>query len=839
MSDVNFKRMDKKWQDKWKKERIFEVLENTKKEKFYCLEMFPYPSGSGLHIGHAFNYTLGDAQARFWRLKGKNVLYPVGFDSFGLPAENAAIKVGKHPKEYTKNSIKYFSKQQYSIGLSYDWSRIISSHEPEYFKWDQWIFLKLFEKGLAYKKEASVNWCPKCNTVLANEQVHNGKCEYHGDVSVEIKHLNQWYFKITDYAEELNDFSGLKDWPELIKKAQKNWIGKSYGCEILFDVNNEKWPIFTTRPDTIFGVSFMVISAQHSRLMEIVTEPQRKEVESFLKKLKSVSEKLKDYGELDKEGIFTGSYAINPLTKEKIPIYVGDFVLSDYGSGMVMAVPAHDGRDFDFAIKYKLPIKEVIKPIKKLEDKKTITKKVEKTKNKLFQPYHGEGILVNSGEFSGLESENARKKIIKYLENKKVGREKIQYKLRDWLVSRQRYWGTPIPIVNCEKCGIVPLPENQLPLNLPDKVNFGKGNPLETNKSWINTNCPKCKGKAKRESDTMDTFVNSSWYYLRYCDTKNDKIIFDKKKVDYWCPIDFYIGGKEHATMHLIYFRFYTKFLRDLGILNFDEPAIKLFNQGIVYGEDGRKMSKSLGNVVDPMGIINKYGADSLRMLLVSIASPDSDSNWSSKGVENCNKFLKKIYNYFKNVKIGVSNDKIESKKNKTIIDVEEDMKNLKYNLAIIKIKKLFDYFPNEVDKDTLEVFLKLLHPFCPHLTEELWEFIGHKDFISLSSWPVPDKNKINEKFEKEEQMIENLIWDLNSIIKLMKTKGKKINNAFVYSLPNELEIFERNLSLLKEKTGLNINIYSVSDPEVKSGKLDSEGKSKKVKPGKPGIWVY
>ncbi|MEX0920471.1 MAG: leucine--tRNA ligase [Candidatus Pacearchaeota archaeon] len=824
-SGYDFKKIEKKWQDRWKEKKIFEVKSDSKKEKFYCLEMFPYPSGSGLHIGHSFNYTLGDVQSRFWRMKGKNVLYPAGYDSFGLPAENAAIKAGEHPKNYTKKSIKYFSKQQYALGLSYDWSRMIATHEPDYFRWDQWIFLKLFEKGLVYKKKASVNWCPKCNTVLANEQVHNGRCEYHADTDVEIRHLDQWYFKITDYVEELNDFSKLEGWPSLIKKLQKNWIGKSYGTEILFEVNGEKWPIFTTRPDTLFGVSFMVISAQHSRLMEIVTDDRKEEVKKFLKKVKTVSEKSQGDDEMEKEGVFTGSYAINPLNKDKVPIYAGNFVLAEYGSGMVMAVPAHDQRDFEFAVKYDLPIKVVIEP-KDYE--------IYERNGRLARAYTGEGYLVNSGEFNELESQKAKEEIRKSLEKKKSGTKKVQYRLRDWLVSRQRYWGTPIPIVNCDKCGSVPVPEKNFPVELPDKVDFGKGNPLETNEKWINTKCPKCGGKARRETDTMDTFVNSSWYYLRYCDPDNNKKIFDSKKADYWCPIDFYIGGKEHATMHLIFIRFYTKFLRDLGLLDFDEPVIKLFNQGMVQGEDGRKMSKSLGNVVDPMETIKKYGADSLRLFIVSVASPDSDFNWSDGGVENSYKFIKKVYNYFSEVKIGKPDERTESKLNRLIIEIENDLENIKYNLAIIKLKKLFESLPSEIDKKVLERFLKLLHPFCPHITEELWEGIGNKGFISVSEWPNADKKKINEKFEKQEQATENLINDINSVLRIVRSKGSNPKTVFIYVLPNEIEGFEKGIDLIKKSSGLDVRVYSVSDKE----RYDPENKSKKVKPGKPGIYL-
>ncbi|HUS50426.1 MAG TPA: leucine--tRNA ligase, partial [Candidatus Paceibacterota bacterium] len=487
---INFKAIEKKWQKKWEKKKIFNVQTNSKKNKFYCLEMFPYPSGSGLHMGHALNYTIGDIYARFKRMNGLNVLYPMGYDAFGLPAENAAIEVKEHPKKYTEDAIQNYIKQQKSLGLSYDWERTIKTCDKEYYKWNQFFFLKFLEKGLVYRKKSPVNWCPKCNTVLANEQVHNGKCWRHSNTDVKIKYLKQWFIKITNYAEELLDSIDNLKWPNRIKIMQKNWIGKSQGTEIDFEVNGEKWPIFTTRPDTIYGVTFMVISIQHLRLMELVIKEKKSEITKFLKKFKSVSEK--NIGEFEKKGVFTGSYAINPLTNKKIPIYAGNFVIADYGSGMIMAVPAHDERDFAFAKKYKIPIKVVIKPKQNTKEKKEI--------------YSGKGFLINSQEFNGISSAEAINKITKHLEKKKIGRKVVQYKLKDWLISRQRYWGTPIPIVYCDKCGIVPIDEKDLPVLLPGRVKFGKGNPLETNYNFVSTKCPKCGNKAKRETDTMDTF---------------------------------------------------------------------------------------------------------------------------------------------------------------------------------------------------------------------------------------------------------------------------------------------------------------------------------------------
>jgi len=813
---INFEAVEKKWQDRWEKKKIFNVKEDRKKKKFYVLEMFPYPSGSGLHMGHAFNYTIGDIYARFKRMQGFNVLYPMGYDSLGLPAENAAIKEGEHPKKYTEKSVKNFIKQQKSLGLSYDWERMIMSHKPEYYKWDQWIFLKMLEKGLAFKKKAPVNYCPKCKTVLANEQVVNGKCWRHTDINVEIRSLEQWFLKITDYAEELYDkIDSLKEWPEDVKAMQKNWIGKSYGYDIDFEINGEKWKIFTTRPDTLYGVTFMVISAQHPRLMELVTKEQKKEVEKFLKKIKSTSEK--DLEELEKEGAFTGSYAVNPATGEKVPVYAGNFVVADYGSGMVMAVPAHDQRDFEFAKKYDIPIKVVINP-----DAYSLNP------DKMVRAFTGQGKLVNSGEFDGMLSRDAIDEI-----GKKFGKKTVNYKLRDWLISRQRYWGTPIPIIYCDKCGIVPVPEKDLPVKLPDKVKFGAGNPLKTNEKWINVKCPKCGGKAKRETDTMDTFVNSSWYYLRYCDSKNDKEIFDKKKVKYWMPIDVYIGGKEHACMHLIYFRFYTKFLRDLGLIDIDEPAVLLFNQGMLHGDDGAVMSKSRGNVVLPEEISKKYGIDTARLFLVSMASPDKDVQWSEKGIEGSWKFVKKVVNYFDNVKFGKSNEKVEHKINKGIKEITEDIENFKYNLAVIKLREIFDAIENEeVSKDNLESFVKLFSVFCPHVAEEIWEKIGGKNFVSLADWPSADEKKINEKFDKIDKAVEKTVSDILNILKILESKKGSAKRVYVYVLPNEIEFYSENE--LSKRVGKEVKVFAVND----KNKYDPQGKAGKTKPGKPAIFV-
>jgi len=818
--EINFSKIELKWQKKWEEKKIFEISEDSKKEKFYVLEMFPYPSSSGLHIGHALNYTIGDIYARFKRMQGFNVLYPMGYDSLGLPAENAAIKEKTHPEEYTEKSTKNFMKHQKMLGISYDWSRIVNTSKPEYYRWDQWIFLKMLEKGLAYRKKASVNWCPLCKTVLANEQVHNGKCWRHEDIEVEVKNIEQWFLKITNYAEELLDKIDSLDWPARTKAMQKNWIGKSYGTEINFDINKEKWSIFTTRPDTVYGVTFMVVSAQHPKLFDLVTEKQKKEVEKFLKKLKSVSEK--EFEAMEKEGVFTGSYAINPMTNERVPVYAGNFVIADYGSGMVMGVPAHDQRDYEFAKKYEISIKVVIDPI---------GIEIEKPE-KMTHAYTEKGNLINSGNFNGINNEEAKKKITEYLEKRKLGKKVVQFKLRDWLISRQRYWGTPIPVVYCDKCGIVPVNEKDLPVELPKEVKFGKGNPLLTNEKWIKIECPKCRGLARRETDTMDTFVNSSWYFLRYCDSKNNKEIFDKKKVKYWMPIDQYIGGAEHACMHLIYFRFYTKFLRDLGLLDFDEPAKKLFHQGMLH-EGGEKMSKSKGNVIDPIDIVKKYSADSLRLALMSFASPDSDTNWDEKVLIGSHKFLSKIYEKLGKLKISKKSDaRTESKLNKIIKEVTNDIEAFKYNLAIIKIRELLDYIPEKVSKEVLEKSLKLLHPFCPHITEELWEKIGNKNFISLGDWPVADERKIDIKFERQEEAINKIVADILNIQRIVESKGEKRNKVYVYVLPNEKEDYD-SLEISK-RVGKEVIVFVVND----SKKYDPKNISKKSKPGKPGIYV-
>ncbi len=816
---MDFAKIEKKWQNLWEEKKAFQVKENSKKKKFYVLEMFPYPSGSGLHMGHAFNYTIGDVFARFKRMQGFNVLYPMGYDSFGLPAENAAIKNKTHPKEYTEKAIANFIKQQKSLGLSYDWDRMIKTSSPEYYKWNQYFFLKFYEKGLIYRKKGNVNWCPRCETVLANEQVQNGFCWRHPEQEVATKQLEQWYIKTTDYAEQLLKEIEKLDWPKRIKLMQENWIGRSEGTELVFKVNGKPWNVFTTRADTLFGVTFLVVSAQHTDLMELVTKEKKKDVENFLVRLKST--KQEDIDKLEKEGVFTGSFAEHPLTGEKIPIWAGNFVLADYGSGMVMGVPAHDQRDFEFAKKYGLEIKQVI------------SKDGKKSSAKLTQAFVDYGKLVNSGDFDELDSLEAKEHIVIALAQKNLGRKTIQYKLRDWLISRQRYWGTPIPMIYCENCGIVPVSEKELPVKLPDKVEFGKGNPLESNDKFVNLKCYKCGGKARRETDTMDTFFDSSWYYLRFCDSENEKKPFDIGKAEYWMPVNQYIGGAEHACMHLIYARFFAKALRDLGYVKFSEPFTRLFNQGMLHGKDGFVMSKSRGNVVLPEEVSKRYGIDSARLFLLSIASPDKDIEWSEAGIDGSYRFVQKLISFFENVKKGKSSEKTEHKINKAIIKIREHIENFRYNYAIIELRSLFDSLDKEISKGDLENCIKLLSPFCPHLAEEFWERLGNKSLISLENWPESVESKINEWFDKEEEAVDKTIFDILNILKIVKEKqGKEAEKIYLYAIPPELKTYDAKI--LSVRVGKEVKVFAVNDKT----KYDPENKSGKARPGKPAIFV-
>jgi len=791
---IDFKPMAAKWQKKWADEGIFKAKEDSKKKKYYVLEMYPYPSASGLHMGHARNYVIGDVYTRFKMMNGFNVLHPMGFDSFGLPAENAAIKAKSHPKIFTENAIHNFVKQQKALGISYDWNRMLYSHDPSFYKWDQWIFLKMFEKGLAFKKVASVNWCPECKTVLANEQVHNGKCWRHTETCVEVKSLNQWFFKITDYAEELlKGIDKLNGWPEDVKQMQRNWIGKSPGTLIDFKIkgSDKKLTVFTTRPDTLWGITFLVYAPEHPDVMELVKGTQQEQkVKEFVQKVVLEDRFQRTAEDKEKEGLFIGRYAIHPVTGDEIPIYIANFVLYEYGTGAIIAVPAHDQRDFEFAKKYSIPIKVVINP-----------PMYDLNPEKMSRAYMGDGNMANSGEFNGDNNREAIPEINKFLEKKGFGKETVQYKLRDWLISRQRFWGCPIPIIYCDKCGTIPVPEKDLPVKLPENVKFGEtiGNPLATVKEFVETKCPRCGGKAKRETDTMDTFVDSSWYFLRYCDAKNKKEIFDKKKAKYWMPIDTYIGGKEHATMHLIYFRFFTKFLRDIGLLDIDEPAIHLFNQGMLH-KDGVVMSKSKGNVVTQEEIDDKYGIDTARFFLMFLAAPDKDMEWDDKTVEGTYRFLVKVYRMLSEKKIvdkSIKNQ--ESRTHKTILEVTENIQDFKYNIALISIMKFANYLfiKEEISRKAAEALLLLISPFTPHLAEELWEKLGNKGFISTAKWPVADKKKIDEKAEAAEELYELVRRDIIALQELTGlTKPQKImlvvpddwKYKFITDLKKEME---------------------------------------------------
>lgn len=820
MVEVDFKAIENKWQEAWEKEGAFVADDNSEKPKYYTLEMFPYPSGSGLHMGHAWNYVIGDIISRFKMMEGFEVLHPMGYDSLGLPAENAAIQAGTHPEDYNKASITNYIRQQKEIGLTYDWSRMVSTDDPKFYKWDQWIFLKMLEKGLAYQKKSAVNWCPKCDTVLANEQVTDGKCWRHDDTDVEVKHLTQWFLKITDYADELYENLKNMDWPSRTKAMQKHWIGKSHGTEIDFEVNGEKWPVFTTRADTIFGVTMVVVAGQHKKLWDLVTEEQKPKVEEFVKGLKSVSEK--DMADLEKEGVFTGSYAINPANGEKVPIYAGNFVVADYGSGMVMAVPAHDQRDFEFAKKYDVPVKQVIEPTANSQQPRA-----------LERAFTEKGKLVNSGEFDGFEGSEAIEKITVWLEEQGKGRKVTNFRLRDWGISRQRYWGTPIPIIHCPDCGAVPVPEADLPVKLPKDVKFGEGNPLETASDWLNAPCPKCNKMGRREAETMDTFVNSSWYFLRYCDPNNEDAIFDSEKVKIWSPVDTYIGGAEHACMHLIYSRFYVKFLRDLGLLDFDEPAKRLFHQGMLAGEGGVKMSKSKPEtVVLPEVVSSKYGIDTARFFLSSLASPDKDIDWSEAGIVGSLRFVKRIFEFSENFSEVKDSEELEVKLNNTIKNLTEYYDNFQYRKGTIELRSLFDLMESNRDdpkgsngcsRDTYEKFLKMMNPICPHITEELWEKLGNTGFISKSAWPKFDSDKLKVK-KKEVDLNEKV---LGMVSKFKEGKSK----LYLYVLPFEVEKY--NTEKISEELGVEVKVYSVKDAD----KHDPEGKSKKARPNMPAFY--
>ena len=784
----NPKNVEAKWQQIWLEKLPFSASMDSEKEKYYVLEMFPYPSGR-IHMGHVRNYAIGDVVARFKRMQGFNVLHPMGWDAFGMPAENAAIEHDTHPAKWTHENIDSMRQQLKRIGLSYDWQRELATCNADYYRWEQLVFLKMFEKGLAYKKGSSVNWCEDCQTVLANEQVEDGCC-WRCHNLVKPKQLEQWFFKITDYADELLDWTDkLPGWPERVLAMQRNWIGKSYGCEIDFPVagQDKKVKVFTTRPDTLFGATFMSLAPEHPLVNELVTAEQEDQVNAFIATVEGQDNAARISGDLEKIGIFTGSHCINPLTGEKIPIFLANFVLMGYGTGAVMAVPAHDQRDFDFAKKYKLPINVVIQP----EGEELVA-------DQLQEAFTDPGVLTHSGQFDGVDNETAKEQIAAYLDERGEGRKTVNYRLRDWGVSRQRYWGTPIPIIYCDSCGAVPVPEEDLPVTLPIDVKLtGEGgSPLARHQEFLQVNCPKCGKPARRESDTFDTFVESSWYFARYTCSDYTEGPLDKQAANYWLPVDQYIGGIEHAVMHLLYARFYTKVLRDLGMLDVDEPFTNLLTQGMVCKEtqrcpdhgwlypeqvvDGQctlcgqpvelgrieKMSKSKKNVVDPNKLIDQYGADTARLFSLFAAPPEKDLEWNEQGVEGCYRFLNRVWRAVSDnlelikdaplpTAVGGEAAELRRKTHQTIKKVSEDVDGrFHFNTAIASIMELvnaiYSFKPRQdnpgVLREALETVVSLLNPFVPHISEELWLSLGHQQSVESFGWPGWDESALVTK---------------------------------------------------------------------------------------------
>ncbi|HAT4116210.1 leucine--tRNA ligase [Clostridium perfringens] len=740
--------IDKKWQDKWAESGLYKFDPNKEGEKLYVLEMFSYPSGSQLHAGHWFNYGPVDSWARFKRMQGYNVFQPMGFDAFGLPAENFAIKTGIHPQDSTIKNIAKMEEQLKAMGAMFNWENEVVTCSPEYYKWTQWLFLKLYEKGLAYRKKAPVNWCPSCQTVLANEQVVDGSCE-RCSTEVTKKDLTQWFFKITDYADELLDKLDGLDWPEKTVSMQKHWIGRSTGSQVNFKVKDSdlNFDVFTTRVDTLCGVSYVVLAPENPLVDEIVSAEQKEAVENYKEEAKKQSDIERQSISREKTGVFTGAYAIHPLTGKEVPIWVGDYVLATYGTGAVMAVPAHDERDFAFAEKFNLPINRVIEA---------------KDGSETNLPFCEHGILVNSGEFDGLTTDEAKEKIVEKLSSMGLGEKKVNFRLRDWLVSRQRYWGAPIPVIYCEECGIVPVPESQLPVELPYDVEFapdGKS-PLAKSEAFVNTTCPHCGKPAKRETDTLDTFVCSSWYYLRYPDNKNTEAPFNPELINKMLPVDKYVGGPEHACMHLLYARFITKALRDMGYLNFDEPFTSLTHQGLILGPDGLKMSKSKGNTISPDDYIKEYGADVFRMYLMFGFAYTEGGAWSDDGIKSVNRFVERIERIIDTAREAISKgennkttmDKAEKELNywrhNTIKSVTDDTDKLQFNTAIARMMEFINALSKYTQekemnldflKDVVSDYLRLLAPFAPHFSEEQWSLLGNSYSIFNEAWPKFD----------------------------------------------------------------------------------------------------
>ena len=742
----NHKAIEKKWREYWETHQVNPVEdENGIREKYYCLDMFPYPSGSGLHVGHWRGYVISDVWSRYKLQQGYHIIHPMGWDAFGLPAENYAIKMGIHPSISTAENVKNIKRQINQIAALYDWDLEVNTTDPDYYKWTQWIFVKMFKEGLAYEKEFPINWCPSCKTGLANEEVVDGKCERCG-TEVTKKNLRQWMLKITHYADRLLKDLDTLEWPEKVKKMQTEWIGKSYGAEVDFPVDgtDDVITVYTTRPDTLYGATFMVLAPEHPLAKKLATDDRREEVEKYIlnASMKSNVDRMQDK---EKTGVFTGSYAINPLNKEKVPVWIADYVLVDYGTGAIMCVPAHDDRDFEFAKKFDLPIIQVIaKDGVEIPD--------------MQEAYtEASGLMINSGDWNGMESSVLKKTAPDYIEERGWGHKKVNFKLRDWVFSRQRYWGEPIPIVHCPDCGCVPVPEEELPLRLPEVESYeptGTGeSPLAAIDEWVNCTCPVCGKPAKRETNTMPQWAGSSWYFLRYVDNHNDKALVDREIADRMLPVDMYIGGVEHAVLHLLYSRFYTKFLYDIGAVGFEEPFHKLFNQGMITGKNGVKMSKSKGNVVSPDDLVRDYGCDSLRMYELFVGPPELDAEWDDRGIDGVYRFLNKFWNL---VNTSVENPVEETKdmvrlRNKMVYEITRRLEAFSLNTVISGFMEFTNNMlaiakeTGGIDKTTLEDAVRLMSPFAPHISEELWSILGHEETVFKAGWPTWDESKMAE----------------------------------------------------------------------------------------------
>ena len=734
----NHREIEEKWRKEWEKHPV--NVDDGKKPKYYCLDMFPYPSGNGLHVGHWRGYVISDVWSRYKMLNGGHyIIHPMGWDAFGLPAENYAIKMGVHPAKSTAENVANIKKQIDQIAALYDWDMEVNTTDPAFYKWTQWIFVKMFKEGLAYEKEMPINWCPSCKTGLANEEVVNGKCERCG-ADVTKKNLKQWMLKITKYADRLLADLDKLNWPEKVKKMQTEWIGKSYGAEVNFPVEGrgEKITVYTTRPDTLYGATFMVLAPEHELAASLATEETKGAVDKYIcdASMKSNVDRLQDK---EKTGVFTGSYAVNPLNGEKIPIWLSDYVLADYGTGAIMCVPAHDDRDFEFARKFDIPIRQVI------------AKDGREIENMTEAYTEANGIMINSGEWNGMESAVLKNEAPEMIEKRGMGKKTVNYKLRDWVFSRQRYWGEPIPIIHCPKCGCVPVPEDQLPLLLPEVESYqptGTGeSPLADIEDWVNTTCPVCGAPSKRETNTMPQWAGSSWYFLRYVDNKNDKELVSREKADKYLPVDMYIGGVEHAVLHLLYSRFYTKFLHDIGVIDFDEPFTKLFNQGMITGKNGVKMSKSKGNVVSPDDLVRDYGCDSLRLYELFVGPPELDSEWDDRGIDGVYRFLTRFWKLVmenKDKEVKATQEMIKVR-HRMVHDITTRLENFSLNTVVSGFmeynNKMIEMSKNGgIDKETLKTAVLLLSPFAPHICEELWQELGEKDSVFHGVWPEADK---------------------------------------------------------------------------------------------------